>query len=222
MTALFERDRPYVIVLGGEFAEAPGPNDTPPLANGMFDGAYDLDPSLYDVHMYDEDNVANGTGDGFVFDQLLIAINSSYRPLRIAVAGHSHGGGSVADLCQRLVTAQVNDETTRPFEVILTMYVDAVEQGTILPEWRRPAGSQHHVNLFQSVSDTNPDGMPVANSNPDWDVNIILNCVNGIGHTEIDNCEVVHNILSDRLDYHSYSICMPLEAGYCDDGVACN
>lgn len=216
---VFAPDRPYVIVLGGEFANAPGPEDEPPFENGLFDWAYGLDSNKYDVHMYDEDGV-DEYGNGYVLDRLIQDINASDHPLRIVMTGHSHGGGSVKDLCQGLVAAMANDEISKPFQIILTMYVDAVATGSTLPEGLRPAGSLHHVNLYQNISDGLPDGMTIYNSTPDWDVNQTLNCVSGVNHTAIDSCSVVHNILTDHLEFHAY--CKVLEEDYCDDDVACN
>ena len=226
LSAVFVADRPYIVVFGGAFANPPEEEDVRPFENGMFDWAdINLDEEYYDVHMHSE-NDADEDGNGPAFDGLLAAINNSERPLRVVVAGHSHGGGSVADLCQRLAEAVADEETdVAPFDIILTIYIDAIAQDpvgpNVWPETRFPAGSSYHVNLYQQLDDLIPtDGGPVAGAQPNWDVNgPALPCVNGIGHTAMDSCEVVHNIMANRLEHRAY--CGELDHDYCDDGDTC-
>jgi hypothetical protein len=41
-----------------------------------------------------------------------------------------------------------------------------------------------------------------------------------VNHQQIDNCLVVHSIMSDYLDFIAH--CEELDTNYCDDGNDCN
>lgn len=87
-------------------------------------------------------------------------------------------------------------------------------------ETRYPPLSQNNVNLFQRNGPI--DGWNVQGSVPDWNVNEdFLPCVTGQGHGDIDDCPVVHAILTDRLNFNTMGLCYSRDTNYCDDGLEC-
>ncbi|MCF6283659.1 MAG: hypothetical protein L3K26_00485 [Candidatus Hydrogenedentes bacterium] len=143
---------------------------------------------------------------------------------QIAMVGHSHGGGSIYDLCKRL---QDNPggaiENPGQFAITMTAYVDAIRNdGSLetIAETRLPPLSQNNVNLYQGPDDLTW-GASVPGSVPNWHVNIALECVNNQGHNDIDDCPVVHAILTDRLNHATFGACYTLNSNYCDDGLEC-
>lgn len=136
VTAVFEFDRPLVIVLSGE-QNLQGPQEPEDIESGVFDWANNLQQQtdLYDFTLFDEDHVEDD-GSGEVFDFLVAAINAG-TARRIAIVGHSHGGGSTHDLCARL-SEDPDDEIddTVEFEIIMTGYVDAIQNTSDVPGCR--------------------------------------------------------------------------------------
>ncbi|MDI6809939.1 MAG: hypothetical protein QME66_13385, partial [Candidatus Eisenbacteria bacterium] len=145
-----------VIALGGEGQD---PADPANANHGTFQLAVDLYEQGYDVHMYNEDSVA-GNGAGATYDEVISAIQ--HRNVnQVAIFGYSHGGGSTHDLAERLDN---NRGTIGAFTIPFTAYVDAVTQGAITQENRRPPGSGFHVNFYQegSLADGGLDGAPLT------------------------------------------------------------
>ena len=121
----------------------------------------------YDVHMFDEDNVA-ADGSGPVYDEVVNAIqNRSVND--VAIYGYSHGGGSTYDLADRL---DLNRAGIGVFEITWSSYVDSVSNNSdvdLAQELRRPPSTAYHANHYQHgafLPDFFLDGGPVPDSNP--------------------------------------------------------
>lgn len=231
VTAIFKRKPIFVAVLSGEQPhidnawpfgdpdpDRPGPltieddgecelsdsSDRPANAcSGLFTWADSLksDPRLL-VKKYNEDDVSP-TGAGQVLsdiEQLL----SEGKVDDIILVGHSHGGGSVADLCALLESKKLNNQLVNGerLNVLLTAYVDAIRNDTdMIPfaETGRPALSNYHVNIYTQIPSIMLSVGFHGVSIPASDINIDINsfeCVSCVHHGFIDNCVVTHRILT--------------------------
>jgi hypothetical protein len=123
--------------------------------------------------MYNEDDVV-GNGTGATYDEVVSAVQ--HRNVnQVAIFGYSHGGGSTHDLAARLDADRASIGT---FAIPFTAYIDAVTQGAITQENRRPPGSVFHVNYYQEGVvnpfapdfDSGLDGGPVSGA--DYEVNV--------------------------------------------------
>jgi hypothetical protein len=123
-----------------------------PLANGMYNVAQELYERGYDIHYYDED-VVDADGAGAAYNEVVSAIQNR-SVSRVAIYGHSHGGGSTHDLAERLDN---NRATIGTFTTPATAYVDAIENDSdydMDSELRLPPpATQAHLNYYQ------PNGM---------------------------------------------------------------
>lgn len=162
-TLHFHTFRSVIMALGGEDQVPSLPVDP---NHGTFVVATALYGQGYDVHLYDEDNVA-ADGTGSVYNEAVTAIADRLVE-EVSIFGYSHGGGSTHDLAERL-------DNDRPgiglFEIVATSYVDAVENDSdfdVSQELRRPPSTGYHANHYQvgSFGDFFLDGGPVANSDP--------------------------------------------------------
>lgn len=152
-----------VMSLGGEGQVTTVPVDP---NNGTFVVGIALYEQGFDVHMYDEDNVA-ADGSGAVYNEVVTAVRDR-GVSRVAIFGYSHGGGSTYDLAERL---DVNRPGIGIFEIVGTSYADAVENDSdidVQQELRRPPSTAYHANHYQvgTLTDFFLDGGPVPNSNP--------------------------------------------------------
>jgi hypothetical protein len=163
-TLIFHTFGSIVIALGGENQT---PSDPPDPATGTFVVAKALYTMGYDVHMYDEDNVAPD-GSGSVYNEIATAVQ--HRGVgEIAIFGYSHGGGATYNLSNRL-------DFDRPglgvFEISFTSYVDSVRATSDIDtaqELRRPPSTVYHLNQYQHgvfLEDFGLDGGPVPDSHP--------------------------------------------------------
>lgn len=162
-TIRFHTFHGIVLSLGGESQVPSVPVD---INHGTFVVGIALYNRGYDVLMYDEDDVS-ADGSGAVYNAAVDAI--THRGVdRVAIFGYSHGGGSTYDLAERL---DVNRAGIGIFEILVTSYVDAVENDSdfdLDQELRRPPSAGWHANHYQvgSLTDIFLDGGPVPNSNP--------------------------------------------------------
>jgi hypothetical protein len=179
-----------VIGLSGEVW--PGGN---PLANGMYDVAQELYERGYDAHYYDEDVVENN-GAGAAYDEVVRAIQHR-QVTRVAIYGHSHGGGSTHDLAERL---NANRGIIGIFTINFTAYVDAIQNDTDMDmdsEVRLPPGTGFHMNYFQTndwplVGGQVPGAIENLNVNTtQWGQNL--------NHGTIDDHDNVINAIIDQL-----------------------
>ena len=134
----FDSFSSVVIALGG-FGQ--NPTDPADPNAGMFNAAIDLYEEGYDVHMYDEDEVAAG-GHGAPYEEVIESFFAR-GVIYVAVYGYSRGGGATHDLSDALHNSGIDPE--------FTGYCDAIESGIIAhdAETRRPPGSGLHVNYYQ-------------------------------------------------------------------------
>ena len=161
---VFHTFQSIVVALGGEDQV---PSDPADPTTGTFAVATDLYRAGYDVHMFDEDEVA-ADGTGAVFDEVANAVQNRGVD-EIAIFGYSHGGGSTYSLADLL-------DISRPglgvFEIQFSSYVDAVRNNSdfdVAQELRRPPSSLYHLNQYQHgvfFEDLGLDGGPVPDSNP--------------------------------------------------------
>ena len=163
-TLRFHAFEGIVAALGGE---GQTPADPPDPNTGTFVVAVSLYNQGYDVHMFDEDNVA-ADGSGPVYDEVVNAIqNRSVND--VAIYGYSHGGGSTYDLADRL---DLNRADIGVFEITWSSYVDSVSNNSdldVAQELRRPPSTAYHANHYQHgafLPDFFLDGGPVPDSNP--------------------------------------------------------
>lgn len=163
-TLRFHAFQGIVAALGGEDQT---PADPPDPNAGTFVVAVSLYNQGYDVHMFDEDNVA-ADGSGPVYDEVVNAIqNRSVND--VAIYGYSHGGGSTYDLADRL---DLNRAGIGVFEITWSSYVDSVSNNSdldVAQELRRPPSTAYHANHYQHgafLPDFFLDGGPVPDSNP--------------------------------------------------------
>jgi hypothetical protein len=196
---VFQPFNSMIVVLGGEF-QVPNDPVNSPGNHGIFDWAIARYREGYNVYMYDEDD-CSGYGVGATYNDIVNSINN-HRIQNIAIAGYSHGGGSTYGLSWRLnenVAGRLTD-ITRSFNVVLTAYIDAVQDYTASPETRRPLLSQSHVNFYQLNSWHLYGGATVAvpavgtTENHHIDPNGSL-----IGHGNIDDDLFVLQTLEARL-----------------------
>ncbi len=163
-TLVFHTFQSIVVALGGENQVPTDPADP---TMGTFAVAIDLYRRGYDVHMYDEDDVA-ADGTGAVFNEVANAVQ--HRAVAVvAIFGYSHGGGSTYSLADLL-------DISRPglgvFEIQFSSYVDSVRNNSdfdVEQELRRPPSALYHLNQYQHgvfFEDLGLDGGPVPDSNP--------------------------------------------------------
>src|SRR5690606_41163956 len=91
-------------------------------------------------------------------------------------------------------------------EIVMTAYIDAIEQSGAAAEVRIPVGTQYHVNIYQSVGPHFPRSITGASMagmgsvvKYDLDING-LPCVTWppLDHGSIDDCVIVHKIIGDH------------------------
>ena len=233
VSAEYVENRPYVIALGGAFSEPTPPGEPHPAGqNGIFVWASGLSSDLYDVHQYSEDAV-DEDGEGEVFNNLAAAINS-IPGLKIVIAGHSHGGGSVADLCELIESEKPTEQNPtggrihhNNFTILLTMYVDAIQQDNwgpnVFAETRYPAGSTYHANIYQTntgYAGAFINGNAVSGAEFNLDINS-QSCVDCVVHTTIDNCQITQDILTDFLEYRVFECPLEYVKDYCVSSPPC-
>jgi hypothetical protein len=199
-TLVFHTFTSIVIALGGEGQVPSDPAD--PTA-GTFAVAIDLYGRGYDVHMFDEDDVA-ADGTGAVFDEVANAVQNRGVD-EIAIFGYSHGGGSTYSLADLL---DVSRPALGVFEIQFTSYVDAVRNNSdidVAQELRRPPSSLYHLNQYQHgvfLEDFGLDGGPVPDSNPPPTGLDVETTPWGAGatHFEIDDFEEVRDLIEANLE----------------------
>jgi hypothetical protein len=183
-----------VIGLHGEFQFPTdpvfGPNE------GVSVLAVKLHEQGYDSHMYVE-NLVEADGSGAVYDEIVSAVQDR-GVQNIAIYGFSHGGGSIYDLSERL---DANKASIGAFNIAFTGYIDSIENDSdtdLAPEVRRPIGSGHHVNYYQSFGIIPPWGSAV----PGADVNVNVTATFWgflLVHITITNSGVVQDGIYDPL-----------------------
>src|SRR5690606_14727597 len=141
------KDIIHVFYLAGEHFELLGI----PIIGGVGSGAWQIQNEMRDDVFYgtplDEDAVeSNGEGD--LFDTILQGVMEGTFN-KIILIGHSHGGGSIYDLSHRIAQHPVLQDGG--VEIVMTAYIDAIEQSGAAAEVRIPVGTQYHVNIYQSV-----------------------------------------------------------------------
>jgi len=167
-----------VIMLGGEetpfmwFDGYPAPADPAPPGASTFQSAIDLHRDGYNVLMSGE-NAVESDGAGAVYNAVERAVQG-HKITKIAMAGYSHGGGSVQDLAGILIA---NRATIGTFTIPLTVYIDAVENDSdqdMNQELNRPAGTAYHLNFCQngSIGDGWLDGNATNNDNLFFNIDV--------------------------------------------------
>jgi hypothetical protein len=182
-----------VIVFGGEFQDVV--TDPPPAGAMIYSVATRLFQDGYDAHMYVEPDAGDPeNSEDTVFDEIVSAVNAR-QVTGVAVLGYSHGGGSTWRVANRLNTRQP------PIGLQFSAYVDAVTQGAITQENRRPPGSAYHANYYQegSFADGGLDGGPIDDP-PGADHQVNLDDPTATEtHTTIDDEPAVLDDIVQRL-----------------------
>ena len=144
-TVNFHTFKTMVVILGGETLGQSGQgHPSLPRESDMFAMGDDLMREGYDVHPFNEDNVSS-SGSGDTYDRVKRHKDSHQIESLVAI-GHSHGAGSVYDLCDRVNT------NIAGLTISLTAYIDAVENDSDIDtdtEVRLPPGSGYHINHWQ-------------------------------------------------------------------------
>jgi len=138
----------------------------------------------------------NADGAGAAYDEVVSAIQNR-KVTRVAIYGHSHGGGATYDLGERL---DANRGTIGTFTLRFTAYVDAIENDSdydMNSELRLPPSTTYHMNYYQTNDWPLRGGaVPGANENPNvnttqWGQNL--------SHGTIDNDVNVIKAVRDRM-----------------------
>lgn len=196
----FHTFRSIVIALGGRNQV---PADPPSPGHGTFVVAVDLYNRGYDVWMYDEDAV-DSLGRGAAYNEVVTGIVNR-QVYQVAAFGHSHGGGSVFDLIQRLDDQRAAIQAAGgTFSVPFTAYVDAItnQEFNPFPEGDLPPSSVYHLNLYQPYGLLH--GVPIGGSMPPpsgLDVTgppLFLN----VDHYTIDDAPSVRSRVKTDLESH--------------------
>ena len=170
------------------------------LGNGMFDVATNLYELGYDIHYYDEDDVEqNG---GIAYTEITNAIQKR-AVSKVGLYGHSHGGGSVFYIAERLNNNRTN---LNSFALDVAVYVDAIENEGSLdtdPQTNYPPSSEYLANYYETNSATDPsvmylDGAPIPGANINMNVNT-TSWGRALGHTTIDASTNIHWLVTDRI-----------------------
>jgi hypothetical protein len=183
-----------VIVLGGHGQDPDDPTDP---NFGTFQSAIDLYVDGYDVHMYNENNVASGSG--VVYDEVVTAVQKR-GVSNLAIFGYSQGGGATYVLDSALT---MNKAAIGNFSIVYTAYIDGVRHTGPSPEDRRPIGTGYHVNYWQSL----PSGplnllgtsIPAANVDIDVRTNAATPWGAGLDHFTVDDHQNVRNAIKNSL-----------------------
>lgn len=164
----------------------------------------------YDAHVWDDGfdmasmsfgfyGDCNKFGEGATFDEICNAINN--RGVNtVALAGYSHGGGSVYNQTWRMFFDGGTSNNwnywyppqaiNRPYSLVFTGYLDAVtdsNSANFFAEDRRPLGSQYHTNQYQRLWFTTFRGT-FSNGDEDHDRSYL-----GVGHSTFSTSPVVLN-----------------------------
>lgn len=212
--------RPLVIGLSGErtFSGSGSSSGGPLNLSGVNTWLRSLDCNEFETMFFDEQMV-NNLGFGHVYNILSSRLRNFSR-LQFALVGHSHGGGSVYDLSEKL---KRDFGPTPDFDMFMTGYIDAIDNfddAATACEDTLPALTAHHVNLYQRESFL-LKGCSVPGSAPDLDVNT-LSCVLNTKHAIIDDCEVVHAILTNRLRNLALGDAIVPSEDFCTAGLSCD
>ena len=170
------------------------------LGSGMYTVAKELYASGFDAYFFDEDNV-DTVGSGAVFDEIKAAVGTTVSSLpdyefgrfvaHVGLYGHSHGGGSIADLAELMFNLR---GLLKPLTIDITGYVDAIGQTGIHGEGRYPIFSQYHANYYQDIN--LPSGKPVGGAHLNVDVNTDR------GWKDEEGNPLTHSTIDDSLDLH--------------------
>ena len=157
----------------------------------------------YDVHVFDDGHDIFGAdeadewGRGSAYDMLVNALNN-HGQSNVALAGYSHGGGTVYNVAWRLHNnyADTNGNTVaQPYKLVFTSYIDAIYNDSFFNptgEYRRPLGSMFHVNQYQDN-----DWLSGCPSDGDDDIN---RTYLGEGHTLFSSHPIVLGFLKMRFE----------------------
>ncbi|MDR2705884.1 MAG: cadherin repeat domain-containing protein [Planctomycetaceae bacterium] len=148
-----------------------GENQTagnPTISPGVNDWVIQELLNGYDVHVWDDghDVLANSGdcdewGEGNALNEVANAVNSGVT--EVAIIGYSHGGGSTYNLAWRMFYDGMTSDNSlywyppqvinQPYSLVFTSYIDAVQNASFFnpfSEFRRPLGSQFHLNQYQT------------------------------------------------------------------------
>jgi len=160
-------------------------------------GVYTIAGSLYnqgyDVQIYAHGQVSKTNGKGKVYDDTVTGILKR-NVNNVAIIGYSWGGGATYNLSNALK----NTPTLAPagYRLVYTAYIDAIKQGAITAETRKPVGTLYHDNIFQR-KDSIPRGNTVSGA-----VNLNVTTTTWgklLRHVTVDDHPTVHQILIDNL-----------------------
>jgi hypothetical protein len=179
-----------VIVFGGR-------NQVPsdPVTDANFSAfviATNLYHNGYDVHMYDEQNVANANAE--------VDSAVAHRSVtQVAVFGYSWGGDAVFDVADHL---NVN---TNSFTIRYTAYIDAVNNpynAAHVSQDQRPTNTLWHANYYQRTgySILNLRGNAIVNP-PGANTETNLTAA-GVTHLNVDDLDVVRNGIFSGVTTH--------------------
>lgn len=197
-TLKFHTFSSITIVLGGLNQVPSVPTDP---NHGVFLIADTIYREGYDVMKFDEEDVrpegtSGNRGDGPAYREIENAVNNRM-VADVSIIGYSQGGGSAYNL-SRWLDDRRSSGAIAPFSLVFTAYVDAIRDNDALarPEDRLPAGTQWHLNLFQTIDDVlDGSSVPGANENIDVEESVLFP-FDEISHTDIDDAiEVIEWVL---------------------------
>lgn len=155
----------------------------------------------FDVFFTNEENVKAGLVD-YGKGAVLTGIKASLlrHVSNVAAFGHSQGGGSIYNLSRRLEKDEIE------INLAFTVYIDAVKDGKITAEDRRPIDTDLHSNYFQTfslplqgVKLTDP-GQYLRNDDVNVDLGWRDEFGNEFNHQTIDNSDQLHAELLEDFD----------------------
>ena len=221
--------RPWVILLSGEcefsgqFVDCSG--------SGLNVVLRPMLEPCYTVDFYNED-VVNPDGSGWLYEEIVLRLRG-LKAKSVMLIGHSHGGGSIYNLCNLFEYADSaydhNKPGVRSLDICFTGYIDAIsEDMSLLPisaERKYPPSSLRHGNLYQEITifPIPLNGATTIDENgtvtsPNFNINLLPR-VFGQTHQDIDDCVIVHDIYKNILDNILYSfVCLPLYS-FGDDNI---
>ncbi len=157
---------------------------------GAFIVATNLYHNGYDVHMYDEENVANANTE---VDSAVAHRSVS----QVAIFGYSWGGDAAFDVADHL------NGNTNAFTIRYTAYVDAINNPYELlhvSQDQRPTNTLWHANYYQRTAYYTLRGDAIVTPpGANFETNLTAT---GVTHLNIDDLDVVRNGIFSGVTNH--------------------